>query len=513
MSAADSHSAAPIGLLLRLMWRAAPGKSSALGICSFLAGAAPVGYILATAHLLAAMTIAAGGARAADSRAWLWDCAIITALFTGQQVLVPFTRALAHELGALLGLALRERTLEASLDRVGLAHLEQPDAARHVAQAALVGGRAFDTVDMVLTLSDKFAARVQGFGAALLLVTFHWWAPFAIWAAWSLLPTWIRHVTGTQMKAATNFSGSLRRAGYLRQLTLRPAAAKELRIFSLQDWLLHRFESARAAGFSDLRGERARLGLWLLPVLAAPAIVTAGLLFLIIGAVLRGELTLAQFTLYALALIDAKHIGHTMAWWVRGLHHAAAATHAAMLGERLQSCADLSRGTAPAANLPRHGVVFENVSFRYAAEGAPVLAGFNLTIPAGRSLAIVGENGAGKTTLAKLLARLHDPQAGRIAIDGTDLRELDPEAWRCQLAVIFQDFIRYESSARDNISPGGRISEAHFQAALDQAGARTLVASLPRGADTILSRAYPGGTDLSGGQWQRIALARAFAAV
>ncbi|HTA30327.1 MAG TPA: ABC transporter ATP-binding protein, partial [Candidatus Cybelea sp.] len=120
---------------------------------------------------------------------------------------------------------------------------------------------------------------------------------------------------------------------------------------------------------------------------------------------------------------------------------------------------------------------------------------------------IVGQNGAGKTTLAKLLCRLYDPQSGGIEIDGVDLRELDLESWRGRVTAVFQDFIRFELSLRDNVAPVGAPDEA-VRAALESAGAANL-ASL----DTVLARGYQGGTDFSGGQWQRIALARALCAV
>jgi ATP-binding cassette subfamily B protein len=136
-----------------------------------------------------------------------------------------------------------------------------------------------------------------------------------------------------------------------------------------------------------------------------------------------------------------------------------------------------------------------------------VLDGFDLTIPAGSSLAIVGQNGAGKTTLAKLLCRLYDPQSGAIEIDGVDLRDFDLDSWRSRVAAVFQDFIRLEMPLRDNVAPGGAPDEV-VRAALASAGAAGL-ASL----DTVLARGYGGGTDLSGGQWQRVALARALCAV
>jgi ABC-type multidrug transport system fused ATPase/permease subunit len=136
-----------------------------------------------------------------------------------------------------------------------------------------------------------------------------------------------------------------------------------------------------------------------------------------------------------------------------------------------------------------------------------VLEGFDLVVPAGTSLAIVGANGAGKTTLAKLLCRLYDPQAGAIEVDGVELRALDVDSWRSRVAAVFQDFVRFERPLRDNVAPAGAPDEA-VRAALEEAGASGLA-----GVDTVLARGYEGGTDLSGGQWQRVALARALCAV
>jgi ATP-binding cassette, subfamily B, bacterial len=160
-----------------------------------------------------------------------------------------------------------------------------------------------------------------------------------------------------------------------------------------------------------------------------------------------------------------------------------------------------------ADGLPAREIRFRDVTFAYPGSERPVLEGFDLTVPAGSSLAIVGQNGAGKTTLAKLLCRLYDPQGGAIEIDGVDLRDFDVDAWRSRLTAVFQDFIRFELSLRDNVAPSG-APDGVVGAALAEAGASGL-ASL----DTTLARGYDGGTDLSGGQWQRVALARALCAV
>jgi ABC-type multidrug transport system fused ATPase/permease subunit len=166
----------------------------------------------------------------------------------------------------------------------------------------------------------------------------------------------------------------------------------------------------------------------------------------------------------------------------------------------------LTSGTRAAKGTPAREIRFRNVTFAYPG-AAQVLKEFDLTIPAGTSLAIVGQNGAGKTTLAKLLCRLYDPQEGAIEIDGVDLREFNLSSWRSRMTAVFQDFTRFELPLRDNVAPAGAPDTA-INSALESAGAMGL-ASL----DTILARGYEGGTELSGGQWQRVALARALCAV
>lgn len=151
---------------------------------------------------------------------------------------------------------------------------------------------------------------------------------------------------------------------------------------------------------------------------------------------------------------------------------------------------------------PQREIRFRDVSFSYSMDVPPVLDGLDLTIPAGSSLAVVGLNGAGKTTLVKLLCRLYDPSSGRVEADGTDLRDLSAASWRRRISVIFQDYVRYDLSLRDNVAPLGG-SDSDITEALTQAGAGHVA-----GLDTVLAAGYPGGRDLSGGQWQRVALAR-----
>jgi len=176
----------------------------------------------------------------------------------------------------------------------------------------------------------------------------------------------------------------------------------------------------------------------------------------------------------------------------------------------------LRPGGRPAGEVPSTGIAFEKVSFAYPGSDRNVLDELDLEFPAGTSTAIVGLNGAGKTTLVKLLARLYEPTGGRIAVDGTGLAEFDARSWQRRLAVIYQDYVRYELDAAANIGLGApeRMGDlAALERACEWAGATEVTGALPDGLATVLSSRYSGGVDLSGGQWQRIALARALFAV
>jgi ATP-binding cassette subfamily B protein len=186
-----------------------------------------------------------------------------------------------------------------------------------------------------------------------------------------------------------------------------------------------------------------------------------------------------------------------------------------LLTRDLHAAARDGGGEQPAAGLPRERVRIEGVGFRYPGRERPVLADLDLELAIGESLGLVGVNGAGKTTLVTLLTRMREPTHGRILVDGAPLASLRAREWQRQVAVVYQDFTRFPLSAAENVGGfgGGRPDPALLERAAERAGALAIVESLPQGWQTPLSPRYAGGVDLSGGQWQRIALARALYAV
>jgi ATP-binding cassette subfamily B protein len=433
--------------------------------------------------------------------------ALVGAIFVGQQVLGPVHTAIGANLGDRTAAWLYDRLTDACVAPPGMGHLEDPSLT-----SDLIVARDFDLgmTGPPLAISMDFIAdglekMIGGLASAVLLVSFAWWAPLVLGGAWAATH-WLLRESGVWFDRNTpEVRRAQRDADYAYRLAVDPPASKELRLFGLADWVLDRFVSRRTR-LHELQYQATRLReqpvLWSLLLVVAANVLVA---WALANAVAGGHLSLGRLVVYAQCMLGTSLIAFGGLNWA--LDGAAAPVAAVLrLGGAMAAAGALSNGVRPAGTLPRREIRFRGVTFAYPG-GTPVLDDFDLTVPAGSSLAIVGQNGAGKTTLAKLLCRLYDPQAGSIEVDGADLRSFDLATWRSRLAAVFQDFVRFERPLRDNVAPAG-ASDDEIRHALASAGA-TKLADL----DTILARGYAGGTELSGGQWQRVALARALCAV
>ena len=429
-------------------------------------------------------------------------------VFVLLQVLSPLHQAIGANLGSRTAAWLYDELTTTCVRPPGMGHLEDPGLTTDLTVA-----RDFDLgiTGPPLTISMGFIASglvemVGGIASAVVLAGYAWWAPLVLAGAWLATHWLLRESAVWRDRNTEEVREAQRHADYAYRLAVDPPAAKELRLFGLAAWIVERF-SARRRRLFDLRWKATRLRerpvLWsLLLVLGANVLVFASMA----NEAAAGHLGLARLVMFASAAVSTSMIAFGGLSWA--LDGAAAPAGAVLrLRESMNPAGALVPGTRPAAGMPAHQIRFRNLRFAYPNADKAVLDGFDLTIPAGSSLAIVGQNGAGKTTLAKLLCRLYDPQHGAIEIDGVDLRDLDVAAWRARVTAVFQDFIRFELPLRDNVAPADAPDEV-IKAALAQAGAAQL-ASL----DTPLAKGYPGGTELSGGQWQRVALARALCAV
>jgi ATP-binding cassette, subfamily B, bacterial len=431
----------------------------------------------------------------------------VSAVFVLLQVLTPIHQAVSANLGDRTAAWLYDRLTEACVRLPGMGHLEDAKLTTDLTVArdfdlGMTGPPLNISVDFI---AGGLVAMIGGLACTMLLVAYTWWAPMVLGGAWLATHWLLRESAIWRDRNTDDVRAAQRDADYAFRLAVDPSPAKELRLFGLAAWTIDRFV-ARRTRLHALQYEATRLRekpvLWSLMLVLGGNVAVFWSLAHAAGA---GSIDLAHAVVFAQSAVGASAIAFGGLNWA--LDGASAPVAASLRLETAMAPAGaLASGSRAADRMPAREIRFRDLTFAYPGR-SPVLERFDLSIPAGSSLAIVGQNGAGKTTLAKLLCRLYDPQSGAIEVDGVDLRELSLKSWRERVAAVFQDFTRFELPLRDNVAPGGAPDDVVCRA-LASAGAANLT-----GLDTVLARGYEGGTDLSGGQWQRVALARALARV
>ncbi|GLZ78455.1 multidrug ABC transporter permease [Actinorhabdospora filicis] len=491
--------------LIRVLPRISPGLSALLALLIAARVAGVVLLPLAIGRLITALTVpdaAAGAVRL--------GLVLLGVAFVLDFALEPVRGMVTAKLSAAVDGFMAQRTVEGALRPHGVAHLVDPDVADAIEQARGLGVGGHSPGEAVDALSTLLPMRLSGLACGVLLGwAGQWWMPVVVGAAWIIVGLRQDQIMARAVAANAAQTVQLRHASYLRDLAVTAPAAKELRLFGLSQWVVARFTREWWDGIVAMRRKTTDLRQHYL----AGGLLLAAHLAVIIPLALstsRGNLTAGALSITLQALLGMFALGYIGDPEGR-LRLAAAAVPAALKIGALRA-SDRPKASAPAAGTPAREIRFEGVSFRYPGRDKPVLDGLDLVIPAGSSLAIVGDNGAGKSTIIKLLAGLYEPGGGRISVDGTDLSGLDPVSWRRRLAVVFQDFARYPFSVRDNIAFGAIEEPASAEAVEDAArrgGFLGVERGLAEGWDTLLTTARLNGTDLSGGQWQRLAMSRA----
>ena len=308
-------------------------------------------------------------------------------------------------------------------------------------------------------------------------------------------------------------AGQQRSLTYLSHLMTTDGAVKELRVFGLHETLLRRYREIFARFFRENRDLTVRRNTSSFG-LAALSTVVSGLTYVyVVLQVIVGRITVGGLTLYYQAFQQSQSQVSNVLSGISSMYENA--LFLSNLFDFLAFAPELSvrPDPLPFPTVIREGIVLDRVSFKYPGTEKWVLEGISFTIKPGETIALVGANGVGKTTLVKLLTRLYDPTAGRITIDGIDLRDFDPAAVRACVGVIFQDYVKYQLTVRENVG-FGRIEalddQDRIERSVAEADAAPIIAGLPQGYDTLLGRWFADGQELSIGQWQKVALARAF---
>lgn len=304
-----------------------------------------------------------------------------------------------------------------------------------------------------------------------------------------------------------------RRLQYSRDMLLTPEPAKDVRLYGLASFFRQRYGEVFARTMGSLDRLRRRLAISVTLAIALSSLASGAVYLYVVSLIVQGHGSIGDLALYGGAAVLFQvsiarfgGLAGTVSTW--------AFAFLPSLYRVIEASPDLlvPDNPVPAPKPIRKGIVFEGVTFSYPGNPRPVLQDLSFDIRPDECLALVGHNGAGKTTIVKLLLRLYDPSAGRILLDGVDLREYDIEDLRREVSAVFQDFVRFELTAGQNIGLGDVNAMEDTQrvmAAASKAGAVDLLERLPDGPDTWIGREF-GGRDLSGGEWQKLALARAF---
>ncbi len=507
-------SAAGVAGALALAWQAGPLLIVGSAIAALLEALVPVAAAWFTKAALDVII-----SRGVDGRylAAVGAGLVVTGLATA--TLPHFSQYVRRELERRVGLLAQDRLFEAAERFVGLARFEDPVFLDRLSLAHQSGGTAPGLVVGGVLSIGRGAVTVLGFLGSLLVIS----PVLAILVLAAAVPALLAELRLSRGRAAVMWRvGPVeRRELFYRQLLTTVQAAKELRLFGTGPYFRALMTGERRTADAERRQmDRRELATQSALGLMSAGVAAAGLVWALIAA-WRGQLTVGDLTLLVASVAGVQTSITTLVNEVTMAHQQVLVFDHYLMVTRCGP--DLPVPARPRA-VPalRRGIEFRGVWFRYSPDRPWVLRDVSFTIPYGRAVALVGRNGAGKSTLVKLLCRAYDPERGAILWDGVDLRDMDPAELRSRIGAVFQDYMAYDLSAAHNIGLGDVTAiedRERIEAAAHRAGAHETVMALPRRYDTLLSRMFAdpmadgedatAGVTLSGGQWQRLALARA----
>lgn len=493
---------------LGLVWTTSRPLTVAYVLLTLVAGLLPAATA-SVARLIVDAVVHAAQTHAVPDRTHALACvgleaALVVTLAAVQRGLSVCESLLRALLGQRVNVLILEKAL--TLD---LPHFEDSEFYDKLSQArrqastrplSLVS-RTFGLVQNAITLITY----------ALLLWQFSPWAVLILVLAGA--PAFIAETrySGEAFRLFRWRSPETRQQAYLETVLAREDYAKEVMLYQLGPLLLQRYRDIFEQLYGEDRDLTLRRGLtgYLLGLLSTAAFYGA-YVWIVLNTV-AGHITLGQMTMYLLVFRQGQSAVASSLAAIGGMYEDN--LYLSSLYEFLNQAMPQDGGDATQAAVPGDGVRFEHVSFTYPGAERPAVDDISFHLKPGEKLALVGENGSGKTTLIKLLTRLYRPDAGRILLDGRDLGEWDTDALRRRIAVIFQDFARYQFTVGENVGAGDALhftDEERWRTAAVKGMADPFVATFPDGYRTQLGRWFKGGQELSGGQWQKIALSRAF---
>ncbi|MBK8084696.1 MAG: ABC transporter ATP-binding protein [Devosia sp.] len=508
-----------LGRLFAQMWRTSPGLMSlSIGLRVVVAVQPPLVLLLTKLiidEVVRQGTLGSPGPEPAD---WLASGRLNwLALLLGVELVLVLARdGFNRAIGVVDAILGESHSNAVSLElmrhasRLDLKHFEQAEyqdslerARRQAASRSTVISQLFGQGQAVIT-AVALAAGLFVYAPLLIALLAVSLAP-AVWGEFRFnrLAYWISH----------NRSPERRQLQYLREIGASADSAKEIKLFGLGDFLSDRFRTLSAQILAENTALSIRRA-WQTGALAALSTLTYYAAYAyIVWRTLHGEFTIGDLVFLATSFNQLN--GYLQQILIGFTQIAGQSLYLDDLFSFFEIAPTILDPAEPKPfPVPlRQGIVFDNVGFRYPGSERWAVRNLSFTVPAGETLALVGENGAGKTTIVKLMTRLYDPDEGRVLVDGTDLKDFATADVRTHVGAIFQDFLRYSFSAADNIGVG-RIEAAGDRARVVSAATQSLadaaIRKLPEGYDQMLGRTFQKGQDLSGGEWQKLAIARAY---
>jgi ATP-binding cassette subfamily B protein len=497
---------------LRLIWEAAPLWTAIWAILLVIQGALPVALIYLMRELVNSLTrvINLGGV-------WEWETAQPALILVGIMAAIVLFTQILQSISTWISTAQSELVqdhinglIHAKSATVDLAFYESAGYHDHMHRARSDAGTRS------LALLDSSGSMLQSgmtmLSMVALLIPYGFWLPLVLVV--STLPALlvVFYFNRRHHRWWEQTTPDRRWAHYYDTMLTSNETAPELRLFGLGSFFQGAYQTTRRR----LRSERLKLvrdqGLAQLGAGIVSLLIIGATMAWMVWRALQGLLTLGDLTLLYQAFNWGQGLMQTLLRNVGQIY-----SNTLFLSNLFAFLRLDPEITDPDAPQPvpamQTGMRFRNVSFRYPGSERMALQNFDFTIPAGQTVAIVGANGAGKSTLLKLLCRFYDPEAGSIEVDGIDIRQFAIEQYQRQISVLFQTPVRYHATAAENIALSDRLAGSRhdmIEAAAHGAGVHSVIARLPRQYDTLLGKQFANGTDLSGGEWQRLALARAF---
>jgi len=496
------------GRAFSLVWETSRPLSIWLGILSLVAGLVPAGIAFVGKLIVDGVVRAMEtGARADERQVIIWVAAELglVAILAGAQRGLEVSQSL---LRALLGQKVNELILQKALtlsmtDFEDSEFYDRMTRARREASSRPLSlvRRAFGLVQNSISLV-AYGGLILAFSPLALLIL-----------AAAAVPAFVVETRFSEdaFRLFRWRAPEARKRMYLETVLAREDHAKEVKLFELGPLLLERYRAIFREVFSEDRALTLRRGLWGFTLgLLSTVTLYGAYAWIALSAVARA-ITLGDMTMYFLLFKQGQSALSAILSSIGGMYEDN--LYLSNLYEFLEHEGRVESGRATEGPEPGDGLRLEEVSYSYPGAERPAVDAVSLHLPPGEKIALVGENGAGKTTLIKLISRLYEPTGGRILLDGLDVRKWDPHALRRRIGVIFQDFVRYQLLVGENIGAGDVEAfddRERWREAADKGMADSVIGALPDAYDTQLGRWFKGGVELSSGQWQKIALARAF---